>query len=64
MSGWKKWRLSNTWLLIIYAVLFATVVGSYESYQDNSYLVALAATVLLITGLWFWLWSIRNNLDK
>jgi hypothetical protein len=56
--------MRNGILLLIYAVLFSAIVGSYENYRDNPYLVSLAAATLLVTGLVFWLVSIRNGLDK
>lgn len=56
--------MKNKLLLGGYLVLFFSVVGSYESYRDNTYLVALAAAVILISGLGFWVASIVNKPDK
>lgn len=51
--------MTNKTLLVGYMALFWLVVGNYELYSESTYLVALAATLLLITGLVFWLISIR-----
>ena len=56
--------MRNKILLAGYLLLFFTVVGSYESYRDNTYLVALAAAVILISGLGFWVASIRPKPEK
>jgi ABC-type polysaccharide/polyol phosphate export permease len=56
--------MRNKVLLVGYLLLFFSVVGSYESYRDNTYLVALAAAVILISGLGFWIASIRPKPEK
>jgi ABC-type polysaccharide/polyol phosphate export permease len=56
--------MRNKILLAGYLLLFFTVVGLYESYRDNTYLVALAAAVILISGLGFWVASIRPKPEK
>ena len=56
--------MRNRYILIGYLVLFALVVGFYDSYRDNDLLVVLAAATILITGLAAWVWSIQPKKDK
>ena len=56
--------MRNRYILIGYLVLFALVVGFYDSYRDNDLLVVLAAATILITGLAAWVRSIQPKKDK
>lgn len=54
-------QVNNKMILSGYLVLFAAVIGAYDLYRENTYAVALAGAVLLITGLLAWLASIRGS---
>ena len=56
--------MSNKWILLAYAALFFVVVSAYDSYADNTYLVALAGITLSVTGVGAWLWSVQSKKDK
>ncbi len=56
--------MSNKWILLAYAALFFGVVSAYDSYADNTYLVALAGITLSVTGVGAWLWSVQSKKDK
>ena len=56
--------MSNKWILLAYAALFLGVVSAYDSYADNTYLVAIAGITLSVTGVGAWLWSVQSKKDK
>ena len=56
--------MSNKWILLAYAVLFFAVVFNYDSYSDNTYLVALAGVTLSVAGIGAWVWSAQPKRDK
>jgi hypothetical protein len=56
--------MRNRWILLGYLVLFFGVVSFYDSYKDNTLAVIIAATIILITGLLAWVWSIQPNKEK
>ena len=56
--------MSNKRILLAYAALFFGVVSAYDSYADNTYLVALAGITLSVTGVGAWLWSVQSKKDK
>jgi hypothetical protein len=56
--------MRNSWILIAYLALFFGVVGLYDSYKENTFLVIVAAAIILIAGLIAWVWSIQPNKDK
>lgn len=56
--------MRNRNILIGYLVLFALVVGLYDSYKENDLLVVLAAAIILVAGLAAWVWSIQPKKDK
>jgi nicotinamide riboside transporter PnuC len=56
--------MSNKWILLAYAVLFFAVVFNYDSYSDNTYLVALAGVTLSVAGIGAWVWSVQPKRDK
>ena len=56
--------MSNKWILLAYAALFFGVVSAYDSYADNTYLVALACITLSAAGVGAWLWSVQSKKDK
>jgi len=56
--------MSNKWILLAYAVLFFAVISSYESYSDNTYLVALAGVTLSFAGVGAWVWSAQPKRGK
>ena len=56
--------MRNRNILIGYLVLFALVVGLYDSYKENDLLVVLAASIILVAGLAAWVWSIQPKKDK
>jgi hypothetical protein len=56
--------MSNKWILLAYAALFFGVVSAYDSYADNTYLVALAGITLSAAGVGAWLWSVQSKKDK
>jgi len=51
--------MSNKWILLAYAALFFGIVSTYDSYADNTYLVALAGVTLTVLGVGAWLWSVQ-----
>lgn len=51
--------MRNLWILLGYLTLFLAVVTSYESFKDSIFLSVTAASVLMITGLLAWLWSVQ-----
>ena len=53
--------MNNIVLLLGYLGLFYAVVSSYPSYKENLFAVALAAAVILISGLAAWVISIRGS---
>ena len=56
--------MRNRWILLGYLALFFGVVSFYDSYKDNTFAVIIAATIILITGLLAWVWSIQPNQEK
>jgi hypothetical protein len=56
--------MRNRLILLGYLVLFFGVVSLYDTYKDNDLAVILAATIILITGLLAWVWSIQPNKEK
>lgn len=56
--------MRNRLILLGYLALFFTLVGSYNLYKENVYLVALVAVILTFTGLGAWLWSVQPGNDK
>lgn len=56
--------MRNRWILICYLALFFTVVSFYDTYNDNTLAVILAAAIILITGLLAWVWSVQPNKEK
>jgi len=53
--------MKNRLLLVAYLAMFFGLVGSYDFYSQNVYLVALAAALILVSGLIAWLVSIRGS---
>ena len=51
--------MRNRWILIGYLVLFFGVVSIYDSFKDNTFLVIVAAAIILIAGLIAWVWSVQ-----
>jgi len=51
--------MKNKVILIAYLAMFFGLVGFYDLYSQNVYLVALAAALILVGGLIAWLVSIR-----
>lgn len=51
--------MRNRWILIGYLALFFTVVSLYNVYKENTLLVILAAAIILIAGLFAWVWSVQ-----
>jgi hypothetical protein len=56
--------VKNKLLLAGYAVLFFGLVASYDLYRENTWLVLLATSLILIGGLLAWLASIRPGTRK
>jgi len=56
--------MRNRLILLGYLALFFTLVGSYNLYKENVYLVALVAVILTFAGLGAWLWSVQPGKDK
>ena len=56
--------MKNKLLLAGYAVLFFGLVASYDLYRENTWLVLIATSVILIGGLLAWLASIRPGTQK
>ena len=56
--------MRNRLILLGYLVLFFGLVGSYDLYKDNVYLVALVAVILTFAGLAAWLWSVQPGNEK
>jgi len=56
--------MRNKWILLGYAALFFVVVSNYDSYSDDTYLVAFAGVILTATGVGAWLWSVQPRRDK
>jgi len=53
--------MKNKIILIAYLAMFFGLVGFYDLYSQNVYLVALAAALILVGGLIAWLVSIRGS---
>lgn len=51
--------MRNRWILTVYLALFFGVVSFYDSYKENTFLVIVAAAIILIAGLLAWVWSIQ-----
>ena len=51
--------MRNRWILIGYLALFFGVVSFYDSFKDNTFLVIVAAAIILIAGLTAWVWSVQ-----
>jgi len=56
--------MSNKWILLAYAALFFGIVSTYDSYADNTYLVAFAGVAISVAGVGAWLWSVQPKNDK
>ncbi len=56
--------MKNKLLLAGYAVLFFGLVASYDLYRENTWLVLLATSLILIGGLLAWLASIGPGTQK
>jgi hypothetical protein len=56
--------MRNRLILLGYLALFFSLVGTYDLYKDNVYLVALVAVILTFAGLGAWLWSVQPGNDK
>jgi hypothetical protein len=56
--------VKNKLLLAGYAVLFFGLVASYDLYRENTWLVLLATSLILIGGLLAWLASIGPGTQK
>jgi hypothetical protein len=56
--------MRNRLILLGYLALFFSLVGTYDLYKDNVYLVALVAVILTFAGLGAWLWSFQPGHDK
>ena len=52
-------HMRNRWILIGYLALFFGVVSFYDSFKDNTFLVIVAAAIILIAGLIAWVWSVQ-----
>jgi len=52
--------MKNRLILVAYLAMFFGLVGFYDLYSQNVYLVALAAALILVGGLVAWLVSIRG----
>ena len=57
-------RKRNQLILLAYVAIFFSVVGSYQLYSDNTYLVALAGVFLAVSGLIAWVWSVQPEKPK
>ena len=53
--------MKNRLILVAYLTMFFGLVGFYDLYSQNVYLVALAAALILVGGLSAWLVSIRGS---
>jgi len=53
--------MRNRLILVAYLAMFFGLVGFYDLYSENIYLVALAGALILIGGLIAWLFSIRGS---
>ena len=53
--------MKNRLILVAYLAMFFGLVGIYDLYSQNVYLVALAAAFILVGGLIAWLASIRGS---
>lgn len=53
--------MRNKSLLAVYLIVFTTLVLNYDLYSENTWLVFLATTIILIGGLIAWLASIRGS---
>lgn len=53
--------MKNRLILVAYLAMFFSLVGFYDLYSQNVYLVALAAALILVGGLIAWLVSIRGS---
>lgn len=53
--------MKNRLILIAYLAMFFGLVGSYDLYSQNVYVVGLAGALILIGGLIAWLVSIRGS---
>ena len=51
--------MRNKWILLSYALFFFVLVSSYDSYSDNTYLVAIAGALLSVVGVGAWVWSVQ-----
>ena len=51
--------MRNRWILIGYLALFFGVVSFYDSYKENTFIVIVAAAIILIAGLIAWVWSVQ-----
>lgn len=60
----RLFSMSNKWILLAYAALFFGIVSTYDSYADNTYLVALAGITISVAGVGAWLWSVQPKRDK
>jgi hypothetical protein len=56
--------MRNRWILLGYLALFFGVVSLYDSYKENTLLVILAASIILIAGPIAWVWSIQPKKDN
>ncbi len=53
--------MKNRIILVTYLAMFFGLIGFYDLYSENVYLVALAGALILIGGLIAWLFSIRGS---
>ena len=53
--------MKNKVILIAYLAMFFGLVGFYDLYSHNVYLVGMAAALILVGGLIAWLVSIRGS---
>ena len=51
--------MRNRWILIGYLALFFGVVSFYDSYKEDTFIVIVAAAIILIAGLIAWVWSVQ-----
>lgn len=54
----------NKTLLAVYLIVFTSLVLNYDLYRNNTWLVLIATSVILIGGLLAWLASIRGSTEK
>ncbi len=58
---WVLVFMKNRIILVTYLAMFFGLIGFYDLYSENVYLVALAGALILIGGLIAWLFSIRGS---